>query len=55
MLINVHVVEEEDIVKLRAIADRLGDTSILSFDERRDLMNKLCLILSNIQEVEVGI
>lgn len=55
MLINVHVIDPEDIEKLTAIANRLGDCTTLSFDERRDLMNKLCLIISNITLSEVGI
>lgn len=55
MLVNVHVIEKEDIEKLRVIANRLGGPLKLSFDERRDLMNKLCLIISNIYESEVGI
>lgn len=55
MLVNVNIIEDEDIAKLHQIADRLGDVKTLSFDERRDIMNKLCLIISNIHLTKVGI
>jgi hypothetical protein len=43
-----YLIEPEEVAKLRAIADRLGDCQTLTHDQRRDLMNQLALIVSGL-------
>jgi hypothetical protein len=49
-----YLVDPEDLQRLRGIASRLGDMQALSHDQRRDLMNLLCLVLGRIEDAPVN-
>jgi hypothetical protein len=49
---KLYYIESYGVEKLKQIANRLGDTQVITTDQRRDLMNKLVLVISDIQEVK---
>lgn len=46
-----YLFEPEDVARLRTIANRLGDERPLTHDQRRDLMNDLCVVIGRGQEI----
>jgi hypothetical protein len=47
---EAYLFECEDVAQLRTIANRLGDERTLTHDQRRDLMNALCVVIGRAQD-----